>query len=793
MKLRHPFTCLLLVCSLASANAEENIHGRWTVWSAQPATRWEDAFVTGNGTHGTLVWGQDGADERITMVHEELFLRGWDPAKQTVAKTAHLLPEVRALINENKNNEADALITSEAERQLQAMGAKQRWPLIPHPAFDLRIRRLDAPDATAADNAYRRCLDMERGLVTVSRTGDDGMQEEVFSSRTHNVNVVRLTPARGKTLDISLWLEETPGREGEHFEHSLDSAFRSIRAEADPKGWLCYRAAYRNTPGGYTGLARVVNRGGSIIQDGRRLNVRGADEVLLLVRITPEQHFGQERPIDKTRHELGALPADFAKLLAPHAEAHGRMFRRMQLDLGCADQWQSTPIEQMLADIDRKGTTPLFMEQIHAMGRYLLISSCGSFPPPLQGIWGGGWKPAWIGGFVWDSNINLAISAAAMSNLPECAETYCSHIERNLLAGWRLNAANYLGCRGFLVAHYNDPLNGYLTHFGPGFPWMGWAGGAGWNLRPFYEYAMMTGDKKMLHRRVLPLYREMAQFYEDFLVMENDSLYHILPSVSPENAVQGTYTWFSRDATMDVAIAREVFSLLLTMDGITPDERRKYEHYLGHLPAYRINGDGALAEWVDARYPDIYDHRHLSHLYPVFPGSQLRKDKGEPALRRAAKVALDKRFAFDTGSAHGLIHVALQAARLGDIGKITTNLDRFSRRHYVYNSLVTSHDPNHNVYNLDAVLSLPRLFMEMLVYTEPGRIELLPAWPETYADGSLQGVRLFGGHTLTLAWEKGRLKAARLKAGSSETLTVDYRGRSLTMKLKKGKTYPLVF
>lgn len=105
------------------------------------------------------------------------------------------------------------------------------------------------------------------------------------------------------------------------------------------------------------------------------------------------------------------------------------------------------------------------MEQVAAMGRYLLISSCGKYPPPLQGIWGGTWKPAWIGGFVWDSNLNLAISAASMSNLQECAETYATYVER-LLPGWRLNAQNYLGCRGFIVAHYNDPLNGYLTHLG---------------------------------------------------------------------------------------------------------------------------------------------------------------------------------------------------------------------------------------------------------------------------------------------------------------------------------------
>lgn len=762
---------------------------RWVAWSAQPSTRWEDAFVTGNGRHGTMVWGKI-QDERITCVHEELFIRGWDRHKQTVPVTASLLPEVRRLVEAGKSDEADSLITTEADRQLREMGVLQRWPLIPHPAFDLCIRYLDSESGTG----YRRQLDLENGVATVFRQGTEGDREDVFSSRIHNLNVIRLKAGNGRKLHVRLSLEETPGKKGMHFEHNLDSAFRSVSAAAEP-GWLTYRACYRQDPGGYDGLARVVLKGGRMTNDRSGLEITDADEILVLLRISPwdlESHAQSEAAL---RKELETLPADYATLLHSHAEAHGEMFRRMQLDLGCADAWRQTPVEEMLAEIHPKGTTPLFMEQIHAMGRYLLISSCGKYPPPLQGIWGGGWKPMWIGGFVWDSNINLAISAATMSNLPECAESYCSYVE-HLLPGWRLNATNYLGCRGFLVAHYNDPETGYLTHFGRSFPWMCWAGGAGWNIRPFYEYAMMTGDDEMLRRRVFPLYQEMAAFYEDFLTQGSDGLYHIVPSISPENAAYGTNTWLSRDATMDVAIAREVFTLLLEMGdkcGLSQADRRKWQHYLEHLPAYRVNEDGALAEWVDPRYPDIYDHRHLSHLYLVFPGSQLRKDKGDDRLKEAAKVALDKRFAFDTSSAHGLIHVALQAARLGDLDKITTNLDRFSRRHYVYNSLVTSHDPEHTVYNLDAVLSLPRLFMEMLVYTEPGKLELLPAWPKEYADGKLEGVRLYGGHVLKLAWKGGKLAHASLQAGKSETLEVVYEGQSRKIRLEKGKEYDLDF
>ena len=696
---------------LAAANSSI---GRWTIWSKNPALQWEDAFVTGNGKIGSLIAGRP-QEERITCVHEELFIRGWGRHKVTVPQTAQLMPYVRQLMEKGKSDEAAWLLTDEAERQLRAMGANQRWPLIPHPAFDLCIRQLDKLPLLVAD--YRRQLNLETGEATVVwKQGSGSFTESVFSSRKDNVNVIRLKANNKGKINVELSLEETPGREGEHFEHDLDHAFSEVNREASGH-WLTYHAAYDKDPGGYDGVAKVTLRGGNIQTKGKSLVVRNAEEVLIIVSIVPQED-ARNASLDAVKAGLDKLATNYDKLLRPHAQKHGELFHRMQLDLGCGEQWTVTPTEQMLAQIKETGPTPLFLEQLHAMGRYLLISSCGKFPPPLQGIWSGGWKPAWIGGFVWDSNLNLAISATTMSNLPECAESYNRHIE-SLLPGWRLNARNYLGCRGFVVAHYNDPTNGYLTHFGSSFPWMFWAGGAGWNLRPLYEYAMLTGNVTYLKEKVYPLYKEMADFYEDYLVEGTDGLYHITTSISPENAPKGTNTWLSKDATMDVAIAREVFTFLCDMGRrfhASSAEMERWNAILQKLPAYRINNDGALAEWVDPAYPDIYNHRHNSHLYPVFPGIDLVGPDADPALQKAAKVALDKRFGFDTSSAHGLIHLALQAARLGDADKVRQNIERFSKRNYLYDGLITSHEPGRAIFNLDAILSFPRLLMEMLVY-----------------------------------------------------------------------------
>lgn len=785
--LRYIFLMILFLPSVASAT-----DGRWEAWSQRPADKWQDAFVTGNGTIGTMVHGTPDM-ERITCVHEQLFVRGWDHKKVTVPYTADLMPQVRQLIMAHKNNAADSLITFEADRQLKAMGAQQRWPLIPHPAFDLIIKDgREGRQLKGEKRAYRRTLDLAAGIAGVEYA--DGMTERVLSSREHNVNVISLAPAKGKKLLVTLSLEETPGRSGMHFDHCLDSAFTSVSSSACDNGWLVYRADYRYDDGGYEGVVKVIPYGGKMAAHGSELTVTGADSVLLLMAINPLDD-GKSTAAENTKAYLDRLPSSFAELAAGHTRLHGEMFGRMTLDLGCGEKWRSVPTEAMLAEADSVGVTPLFLEQMHAMGRYLLISSCGKYPPPLQGIWGGGWKPMWIGGFVWDSNINLAVSSASMANLSECAESYSCYVE-SLLPGWRLNARNYLGCRGFLVAHYNDPENGYLTHFGPSFPWMCWAGGAGWNIRPLYEQALYEGNDSLMLSRVLPLYREMADFYDDFFTTGNDSLLHIVPSISPENAPNGNDTWLSRDATMDVAIARDVFSILIDLCdkyGLPDVEKTRYSDILHRLPDFRINSDGALAEWIDDDYADVYDHRHISHLYPVFPASQISRYHGEKKLSDAAKEALEKRFQFDTGSAHGLIHLALQASRLGEVGKVADNLNRFSRRQYVFGGLVTSHDPHHSVYNLDAVLSLPRLFMEMLVYTEPDMVVLLPAWPGNYPDGKLAGVKLAGGHTLEIEWRDGKAVSAWLTAGSDNPrYEVSCGDGFATLVLKKGEKYDLL-
>ena len=520
---------------------------------------------------------------------------------------------------------------------------------------------------------------------------------------------------------------------------------------------------------------------------------RDADRALVVIRIHPLKN-GAVSQRETVQEELKALPSAYPALLKPHVAKHGEMFRRVTLDLGCGKQWREESIEKLLADIHANGVTPHFLEAVHAMGRYLLISTSGKYPAPLQGIWGADWRPSWGGSFTTNSNVNLAISSFGMGNLPEIAEGYYGYIERQL-PGWRANAKNYLGCRGILASLNMDPEKGYMTHMTRSHPTLYWVGGTGWNIRPLYDFALLAGDDEFMKKKVLPLYQELGLFYEDFLLRGDDGVYNIIPSQSPENDPGGKRgDRLSENSAFDVAVARETFAILLKLGEqykLPAKDIAKWREIHGHLPKYRINEDGALAEWTPERYKDNYKHRHNSHLYPVYPGMELVEPGVDQALDKAVRVALEKRCEFDTTSAHGLMHAALMASRLRDVAKVGTNLDRFARRQYLSNSFVTSHNPNHGVYNLDAALSLPRLLMEMLVLSRPGYIRLMPGWPEEYADGSMRGILVRGGHKIDVAWVGGKLESATLHAGRDGRCVVHYGDATRTLDLKAGEVYRL--
>ena len=771
----------ILFISVSCQSDKNHSDARWQYSSKQPAKTWQEALLTGNGKHGTMVMGIPDS-ERIICVHEELFMPHMDPDINSVVEIKYLLPEVRQLVLNNKSIEAGQLVMKEANRQFKEAGLPPalHWGPTSHPAFDLLLEQVPVGFV----KNYKRQLDLESGEALVSWQDDEGLFEErVISSRIDNINVISLTGKNGKRIDMNIGVKETPGRKGDYYEIQLGDCMNSI---TDVKtGELYFHANYTHGNAGYEGIIQVNESGGSMEVLNGKLRIHDSEEVLIKVKINRLKDATQSQR-ESIRQELKGLSENYSDFFDKHAVEHSKLFKSVELKL-TNDTLNNVFNEDMLKQSLKEGATPLFVERAHAIGRYLFISSCGRYPPPLQGIWGGDWNPAWAGGFVFDSNVNLQVSAGITGNMHESMESYFTFIER-LLPGWRENANKLLGCRGFLPAHYANPETGYLDHFGNTYLWMYWPGGAGWNIRPFYDYYLATKDKVFLQKRVFPLYREMADFYEDYLTLGIDGIYNIVPSISPENWPKGSFkgsSLLTYNSTYDVAVCKEILTILIEICNNLDIEKNnipKWEDMLAKLPEYRINEDGAFAEWIEPEHPDRYDHRHISHLYPVYPGGEILPD----SLLQAAKIALDFRAKFNTTSAHGLVHLGLMSARLNDLEKVQLAFDRIAKGGYYYNSMATSHERNNETYNLDCAMSFPTLVMQSLIISRPGYVELMPTWPTSLSVGKIKGLVTQDGVNVDMEWGNGQLKSATFYPIEDMKLKVRYKGKILKLDLKKG-------
>ena len=760
-----------------------------TIRSNAPAQRWEDAMIGGNGATGVMVMGQP-YQETIVVNHEKLWVPAVDVARD-VADMRAAMADARELAAQQRYAEADELIMArftEASRgmyELKHLIKGRRLPVDRvHPAFHLRLW---ASQDGRPEN-YRRETALDTGEIVVGWSDNRGRWERrTFVSRPHDAIVVRIRNLDEAKVDCLLWLTEAPSK--------LPGDIASVAIEHRDDE-MYFHSAYgrkmgKPQPEGYHALGRLVCRGGrSEHVAGQGIQVAGADELLLILRLEYLDN-ALDADRDALAATVGQLPDDYDELLAPHAAIHGRMLGRVKLDLGGRSGGGDEAAEDVIEKADQNGPTPQLLELLHDVGRYALISSSGELPPTLMGIWGDTWTAPWDGRFTFDSNLNLAIAAGSPGDLPEAMESYFHFIE-HIARDWPRNAERLYGCRGY-VSELTQGYRDGLTMWGS-YPW---TGGAGWLASYFFDHYLYTGDEAFLRDRVVPLLKQVALFHEDFLAgMEGeDGRYVFYPSISPENFPAslpvGCQTHIVPNATSEIAICRQVLTNLIAACeqlGIEADGVPRWRAVLAKLPDYRINDDGAIAEWSFPDIQDRYNHRHNSHLYGVYPGLEIDPFK-TPELFQAAETAIAKRLEAGRGdrSAHGLMHMAFFAARLKDPDLLWEMLDEFARSRFLNRSLISSHNPDLRIYNLDATLALPGVLMEMLLHSEPGLLHVLPALPaEKLPTGRIEGALARGGIKVnSLEWDIPADRIA-LTLTSSTPQTVTLRGprpiQSLTVE-----------
>lgn len=534
---------------------------------------------------------------------------------------------------------------------------------------------------------------------------------------------------------------------------------------------------------GYAGVTRIVAGGGArlTVAAGGGVRVTGCRELVLLTRVAAG---GGDEALLAAAAPLRLVPADHADLLAGHVERHAAEYGEVWLDLGATEDERALPARALLARQAAAPDRPLpaLLERLFASGRYLLLAASGMLPPRLPGLWQGDWDSAWSGAITCNANLNLQLAGAVTTDVPS-AVAAVADMMRDRLADWQVNARRIFGTRGIAVPAHTDGSSGLSSHFAADYPHHIWTAGGDWLLVPLLDHVAATGDQEFLRERVLPALTELAAFYEDFLSRTDaDGRVILLPSYSPENAPGGGCP-LAINATMDIAAARHA---LTAAAAATPDadSGRRWRALSARLPPYRVNADGALAEWAwppagtgAPPLPENYDHRHVSHLYPVWPLHEITV-ADTPHLAAAALRALRLRGA-ENDSAHGYAHQALAAARLRDAALAGRLLAALAGSGFFFPSLMSSHYPGQRVWNADAACALPGVLAELLVDSLPGRIELLPAVPDCLPSGRLRGLRTLTGVTVAdLRWDAvGGESEAVLISAAGQQVDVGFWGK----------------
>ncbi|WP_430383076.1 glycosyl hydrolase family 95 catalytic domain-containing protein [Streptomyces sp. P10-4] len=711
------------------------VHG---TWEPAPAARWEDAFLSGNGHHGALVSG-DPNDERVIVTHHRLVRpNGGEHARPP--RLAAALPAVRDRLLAGDLTAAESFTD----------GRPLQWVQPFHPAFRIRVRGPAGGDR----GGLRRAVDFTSGEATAVRAD---ARSRLFVSRADDVIAHEVT---GGDLDIRL-------------DHRLPGAPAGLRVGhgtlLTPEGaLLSLRARYPDSDRAYTGVTLVAVRGGrtELVPPGVR--VTGARSVLLLTRV--RRHTGEADVIAEARALQALLDGTdrpYDSLLARHLDRHRTAYLRVALDLGADPAERALPGSELLT----RPHSPALLERLFAAGRYHLLSSSGLNPPRLTGLWSGDWDTAWSGAFTTNANLNLQTAAAPAAALPEVTEALAGFVERQL-PDWRANARAIFGTRGAVAPSHTDGESGLTYHFSRPYPLHLWTAGADWLLKPLVDHDEIRGERDP---RTAAALAEAAVFYEDFLTRTDaDGHLVVVPSYSPENR-PANGSWGAINAAMDLSAARHT---LRTAARYHPGHAERWRALADRLPPHRINADGALAEWAWPGLDDTYDHRHLSHLYGVWPLEEITP-YDTPDLAAAAHRALALR-GTENDSAHGHLHRALIAARLRDPDRAAAALRRVLDGDFFHASLMSAHYPRRDVYNADAAHTLPGVLIELLVQSTPDRLVLLPAVPDLCPRGELRGVRTRFGAEIDLAWAP---EGARAVVRPHRTLRVALRTSSGTEPL----------
>ena len=725
------------------------------LWYNRAATDWNEALPLGNGYMGAMCFGGTLID-RFQLNNDSVWWGGVrdrinPDAKENIPVIRSLIREGRILKAEDLANEAmagipenqghyeplgDLFVIPEGNERIQILGIREHWSGQLNSIEEL-------PD-------YKRELDIDSGIHKVSYTKDGvKFMRENFISYPDRVMAIKCqgTPARVfaerwdqcekvyKISDNTLCMEGRTGADGVRF---------------------CM-------------VVRAVKDNPYIM--GRTLHVGSNAEILIT---SQTDFYCKDYVADAVRTLDKAEQLGYEELKRRHIADISGLMNRCILSIDCEDK-SAIPTNERLKAVQDGGTDDGLINLAFAYGRYLLASSSrpGSQPANLQGIWNDSFSPAWDSKYTININAQMNYWPAEVTGLSELHEPLFDLIKRMVPRG-RESASRMYGARGWM-AHHNTDIWGDCA---PQDTWQAasyWQMGAAWLCLHILEHYRYTGDRDFLEE-YLPIVKEAALFFEDTLIENEDGELVVSPTVSPENTYileNGESGMLCEGASMDAQILYELFSGLIETEAISNEEKQRYAAILNKLPKPKIAGNGTICEWAK-EYDEVeIGHRHISHLFALYPGRQFFDSENKDELLEAARATIERRLSHGGGhTGWSRAWIINMWARLGDGEQCYENIYALLR-HSMLPNLFDNHPPFQIDGNFGLVSGIAEMLLQShesedklhqshdgkdkLLQTHTGDYKLLPALPKAWRSGKITGLRTRSGKTIDIEWKDGKV------------------------------------
>ena len=734
------------------------------LWYRQPAANWDEALPVGNGRLGAMVFG-GVIEERLQLNEESVWTKGGENVD--LPGGAKYLSEIRKLLFEGKYSEGQKL----ADEKLMNVRLPSNTNTY-QTLGDLNIHFTGIGNVSG----YQRELLLDSAIVRTSfKSGKIKYNRTVFSSAVDQALVMMAEADQSGKISCSIELS----RPGDGETVSVENGFIVMKQKLAGDG-----VAYETR-------LKIINHGGAKKQEENKIIVENADKLEL--RLVAATNYKGDEPSSKCEEYLNlSAKKSYDKILKDHVKEYQSYFNRVSFLLPYTEAASFATDDRI--DAQKRGVyDPSLTALYFQFGRYLLISSSrpGCMPANLQGIWADGLTPPWNADYHININIQMNYWPSEITNLSECHLPFLEFVG-DLRENGRKTAKTLYNCDGFVAHHTTDAWH-FTTTFGKP-QWGMWPMGAAWSATHLWEHYLFTGDKDYLKEYGYPVMREAALFLSDFLVKNPGTGYLVTgPSMSPENifiTANGEQASVCMGPAMDIEIVWHLFNACIkASEELNVDEkfRDKLQKQLSNLAPVKIGNDGRILEWSDESLKESEPgHRHMSHLYGLYPSNEFNWNDS-PEYMKAAEKVLEGRL--KSGGGHtgwSRAWIINFYARLLDQNKVWENIVALWAKSTKPNMF-----DNHPPFQIDGNFGGTAGIAEMLLQSQAGEINLLPCLPEQLPVGKITGLMARGGYEISIEWKNGKLRNVWVKSKLGNPCKLRYGSKLIEYEIAKGKTLHL--